>query len=604
MAAVLTADDLVPFPSTGTSMWRVLKRGYVSEPWLLSIAFVLTVVGAIPDALFALWLALLAHGLTNSDPVWLWTGSLGMGLSATLNWAIKVVSDRTQRQFRDRVAIALETHVAQLQATVSTIAHQERPEYLDRLSVLRDQVFTLDHMYMSLFSTVGWFLRLGVTLGLLFYIDPLLVLLLLFALPTVVSASWRPAVERATEEAHAQSLRLSKHLFDLATSPTTARETRVCGIDRQLVSDRSSAWQRWYKPVASARSITAIFHSISWAIFGLGFVLAVVYVVYGIEASTGETLLVLAAGSRLSSYISATVGELGFLRGIWMDGSKRLAWLEDYSDHVASIANQKPPETIKNNIELKKVSFAYPGTQKLVLEDVSLKLKAGTVVALVGENGAGKTTLVKLLAKMYEPSSGQINVDEHELSRIASAAWRARLAGAFQDFFKFEFAAKRSVGLGDPQRETDESAVDTAVARAGAESVIEQLPRGIDTQLGVTWPDGVEVSHGQWQKLALARGFMRDEPLLLVLDEPTATLDAETEHALFEQYSKAAKDEVTRTTGRITILVSHRFSTVRMADQIVVLDGSKVAEVGSHDELMQRDGQYAELYNMQAEAYR
>ena len=163
------------------------------------------------------------------------------------------------------------------------------------------------------------------------------------------------------------------------------------------------------------------------------------------------------------------------------------------------------------------------------------------MVALVGENGAGKTTLVKLLAKLYEPSGGRILVDDADLSRMRADEWRARLAGAFQDFFRFEFRARHTVGVGDVPRLDDEPAVVTAIGRAGADDVVVRLAAGLDTQLGPTWPQGVEVSFGQWQKLALARGFMRDRPLLLVLDEPTAALDAETEHALFERYAAAAR---------------------------------------------------------------
>ena len=233
---------------------------------------------------------------------------------------------------------------------------------------------------------------------------------------------------------------------------------------------------------------------------------------------------------------------------------------------------------------------------------MSLFLPAGAVVAIVGENGAGKTTLVKLLAKMYEPTSGAILVDDTPLARVPADAWRARLAGAFQDFFRFEFRARHTVGLGDVPRMDDEPAVVRAVDRAGAGDVVARLPSGLDTQLGPTWPGGVEVSFGQWQKLALARGFMRDRPLLLVLDEPTAALDAETEHALFERYADAARGD--GGDGRITLLVSHRFSTVRMAGLIVVLDGARLVEMGTHDELMANGGQYSQLYAIQAAAYR
>jgi ATP-binding cassette subfamily B protein len=285
-----------------------------------------------------------------------------------------------------------------------------------------------------------------------------------------------------------------------------------------------------------------------------------------------------------------------------MDSSRRLAWLEDYAASLTATDDQPVPQAINRGITLDGVSFSYPGTSRVVLDDVSLTLPAGAVIAIVGENGAGKTTLVKLLAKMYEPSSGSISVDAVPLARMPADAWRARLAGAFQDFFRFEFQARHSVGLGDPPRINDEAAVRRAVGRAGADDVIEKLPAGLDTQLGPTWPGGVDLSFGQWQKIALARGFMRDQPLLLVLDEPTAALDAETEHALFQRFADAARDG--ENAGRITILVSHRFSTVRMAQLIVVLDGAKVVESGCHEELMARGGPYSQLYGIQAAAYR
>jgi ATP-binding cassette subfamily B protein len=313
---------------------------------------------------------------------------------------------------------------------------------------------------------------------------------------------------------------------------------------------------------------------------------------------------VLAAGARLSAYIGATVGEIGFLRGFWMDGSRRLAWLEDYAASVAASGDLPVPAAIRRGIRLDHVSFAYPGTLRVVLEDVTATLPAGAVVAIVGENGAGKTTLVKLLARMYEPTSGAIFVDDVPLARLPAADWREQMAGAFQDFFRFELRAGQTVGLGDLPRLHEEPAVLAAVGRAGAGDVIARLASGLDTQLGPTWPSGVDLSFGQWQKLALARGFMRDQPLLLVLDEPTAALDAETEHALFERYAAAARDGGDGSGGRITILVSHRFSTVRMADLILVLDGARLVEVGTHEELLARRGQYSELYGIQAAAYR
>ena len=598
-AAVTVSDALPPALS---SMWRLCKLGYRHEPRLMLTAFVLSQLAALPDALLALWLALLGKGVLENRPGLAQVAAIGLGVSVTATWFLNTVSTRVQRTFRDRVTIALESHVARLQATAATLAHHERADYLDRLSMLRNQVFVLDHMYMSLFSTCGWILRLGVTVALLVSIHPALVLLAVFALPTVLTSTWRPAVERAAQERGAQAGRLARHLFTIATTAPPGKEVRVAGIGDRLVGQRRDAWEHSYAPVAAARWRSAMWHTLAWALFGVAYVGAVVFVASVLRSPAAEVLLVLAAGSRLSAYIGATVGEIGFLRGFWMDGSRRLAWLEDYVASLTAPADRPVPATLHRGIRVEHVSFAYPGTSRLVLDDVSVLLPAGAVVAIVGENGAGKTTLVKLLAKMYEPTSGSILVDDTPLGRIPADAWRSRLAGAFQDFFRFEFRARHTVGLGDVPRLDDDAAVVAAVARAGAADVVARLPSGLDTQLGPTWPGGVEVSFGQWQKLALARGFMRERPLLLVLDEPTAALDAETEHALFERYAAAARDE--RADGRITIVVSHRFSTVRMADIIVVLDGARLVETGTHDELMAKGGQYSELYGIQAAAYR
>ena len=592
-------DDLPPALS---SMWRLCRLGYRHEPRLMLAAFVLSQLAVLPDALLALWLMFLGQGIIEGRPAMVYGAAFALGVSAAATWILITVSTRVQRRFRDRVTIALESHVARLQASVATIAHHERPDYLDRLAMLRNQVFVLDHMYMSLFATCGWILRLAVTIALLMSVHPALALLAAFALPTVFTSTWRPAVERVAQERGAQAIRLSRHLFTAATTASPGKEVRVTGIGDRLVAERRAAWERGYQPVAGARMASAAWHTLAWAIFGVAYVGAVVFVSSGLSAPAEQVLLVLAAGSRLSAYVSATVGEIGFLRGFWMDGSRRLAWLEDYAASMVAHADLPVPSVLRQGIRLDRVSFAYPGTSRLVLDSVSLFLPGGSVVAIVGENGAGKSTLVKLLAKMYEPTSGVIEVEGMPLARMPAEEWRSRTAGAFQDFFRFELQACHTVGLGDVRRLDDRRAVIAAVDRAGASDVVSRLPSGLETQLGPTWPGGVEVSFGQWQKLALARGFMRDRPLLLVLDEPTAALDAETEHALFERYAAATRSG--EEDGRITILVSHRFSTVRMADLIVVLDGARLVETGSHDQLIAAGGQYAQLYAIQAAAYR
>src|SRR5262245_4226632 len=532
-------------PPALPSMWRALKRGYEAEALLSSLAFGLSLLAALPDALLALWFKLLADGLLGGRRGLVATAAVGLGVSATATWFLRVMSDRTQRRFRDQVGIALESHVARLQASVATIEHHERPEYLDRLAMLRNQIFVLDHMYMSLFSTCGWILRLAVSLVLLISIHPALALLAVFALPTVLTSAWRPGVERAADERGASANRMARHLFDLATTAPPGKEVRVTQIGSRLVAQRREAWERWYGPVAAARWRSAVWHALGWATFGAAYVAAVVFVSSVLQAKPGDVLLALAAGARLSAYVAATVGEIGFLRGIWLDGSKRMAWLEDYAASLVEGTGTAVASQLREGIRFDHVSFAYPGTGRLVLDDVNLRFEPGSVVAIVGENGAGKTTLVKLLCRLYRPTSGRILIDGGDLAQMAPDAWRSRLAGAFQDFFRFEFRARQTVGVGDIPRLDDEPAVVAAVDRAGAGDVVTRLAAGLETQLGPTWPEGVEVSFGQWQKLALARGFMRDRALLLVLDEPTAALDAETEHALFERYAAAARGGLT-----------------------------------------------------------
>jgi ATP-binding cassette, subfamily B, bacterial len=591
-------DDL---PPALPALRRTLAIGYSAEPRLLAANFALTALTALPDALMALWLALLARGVSDHDRRLVLGAAAGLGISTAATWLLRLVLVRVDRRFRDRIAVALESHVAHLQASVVTIEHHERPAYLDRLAMLRDQVFALDHLFASLFSIVGWLVRLSVTIALLASIHPALVLLFVAALPPVTAASVRPGRERAVEERVAWHDRLARHLFTLGATAGPAKEVRVFGLGETLVARRRAEWEAWYGPVGRVRLVSAAWHALGWAAFGAAYVGAIVFVASGLDAPASSVLLVVAAGARLSAYVGGAVGEIGFLRGFWLEASRRLAWLEDYAAAADDHGDGTAPAALTRGIRLEHVTFRYPGSDRVVLDDVTADLPAGALVALVGENGAGKTTLVKLLARMYAPTSGRIVVDGVDLATIPAADWRERVAGAFQDFYRFELRARTAVGVGDLPRLDDRPAAEAAVARAGAGDVVTSLREGLETQLGPRWEGGVDVSFGQWQKLALARGFMRDEPLLLVLDEPTAALDAETEHALFERYASAAHQAAAN--GRVTLLVSHRFSTVRMADRIVVLDGTRVVEQGTHAELMAEGGRYAELYRIQAASY-
>jgi ATP-binding cassette subfamily B protein len=588
-------------PGLPAALWHSIRFAWRAEPRLLLVSFALVVSSWIPDAFGALWLKMLANGAVAGDGRRVAWAAGGLAASGAVAWLLRIAGDRVHFLFRERATIAIEAHVARLQATVASIEHHERPEYLDRLQILRDQAFLLNHLYHSFMSTVGSVARLAITVALLVSVHPSLAALALFAVPTVVVASWRAATERRVWESIAPGRRLDRHLLELGTAAGPGKEIRLASIGDHLAKLRWQTWEVWFARVAANRTRSAGWQAGAWALFGAAYVGAVVLASTVLDGSAGDVLLVLAAGANLSRYLGMTAAQADFLR--WcMDAASRLLWLERYADAHRRTEDAAVPARLERGIRVEGLSFRYPGTEKWVLRDVDLELPAGAVVAIVGENGAGKTTLVKLLCRFYEPTTGRITVDGVDLSRLPAEDWRSRLAGAFQDFMRFEFVARSTVGVGDLPRADEVPAVEAAVARGGAGDVVRRLPRGLDTQLGPTWREGVELSYGQWQKLALARGFMRDEPLLLVLDEPTAALDAETEHSLFERFAAASRSGAAA--GRVTVLVSHRFSTVRMADLIVVLDGNRVAEQGSHEELMALGGLYSELYGIQARAYR
>ena len=364
-AAAPPAEPPDKLPPALSSMWRLCRLGFHYEPKLMGVAFVLALVAAVPDALLAVWFTLLGEGLIENTPDLLRFAAAALAVSAVATWLLATVSARIQRRFRDKVTIALESHVARLQANISTIAHQERPEYLDRLSVLREQIFTLDHMYMSVFATAGWILRLGITVALLTSVNPVLITLVLFAIPTVAATSWRPVVERTAQERGAQSDRVARHLFALSTTASSGKELRVLGIGPALAERRRASWERWYRPVAAARTRSSAWYSAGWAVFALGYVGAIVLVAAGPHASAASAILVLTAGARLSSYVGATVSEIGFLRGIWMDGSQRLAWLEDYASATAQAADLPAPDGITRGIRFEHVTFRYPGSDRI-----------------------------------------------------------------------------------------------------------------------------------------------------------------------------------------------------------------------------------------------
>jgi ATP-binding cassette subfamily B protein len=312
-----------------------------------------------------------------------------------------------------------------------------------------------------------------------------------------------------------------------------------------------------------------------------------------------------------------TVGDLTFLAGSFarsrglIEGvltsfsgiSEQAMYLDDLfaffrmEPQIRSSPGALPaPRPIRRGLELRHVSFRYPGAERDALHDVSFELRPGQRIALIGENGAGKTTITKLIARLYEPSEGQILLDGVDLREYDLESWRREIGVIFQDYMRYHMLLWENIGVGRVEELNDRRRIERAARLSLASDVAARLEKGLDQMVGRRFADGVDLSGGEWQKVALARAYMRDAQLL-ILDEPTATLDARAEHRIFERFA-----DLTR--GKIAVLISHRFSTVRMADRILVLHGGEVREEGTHDELLRLRGQYAELFELQASGYR
>jgi ATP-binding cassette subfamily B protein len=508
---------------------------------------------------------------------------------------------------REKVGELMDRRVMALTLAIPTLEHHERADYLDEIEILRTQRDQLSSSVQAVVMNIGMFCQVVGVVGLLATLHPVLVLLPLFGIPSLITAATAERRRQKVLEECAEPLRITRHLLETATTAGPAKEIRIFGLGPTLTRRHQALWAETDRIQDRTARVAGALSALGWAVFGVGFVGAIMLVTHRAlhgQAKIGDVFLAL----TLASFVNQLVGGVAHMVTWLFAGLRtvgRYLWLVDYArDANLPIENETPPpDRLVSGIDFDHVSFRYPGTDVEVLHDVTLKIPAGTTVAIVGDNGAGKSTLVKLLCRFYDPTEGSVRVDGVDLRRIDAAKWRARMSAGFQDFARFELVASETVGVGRLEGLDDLDEVRAALDRASADGVIESLPDGFDTQLGKSFGDGAELSGGQWQKLALGRAMMRPDPVLLVLDEPTAALDAETEHALFERYAGAARRSATAS-GAITVLVSHRFSTVRMADLIVVLDGSRVVEVGSHAELTAAGGLYAELYELQARAYR
>jgi len=503
--------------------------------------------------------------------------------------------------------VLIDEELIRLTTGIDGLEHYERPDYVDQIERLRERRGQLGNSINSVISATTVLVQALGTIGLLGTVHPVLLILPAFGVPSLLLEGKAEKIRRKVWEEATERQRTTSHLFQLATTAAPGKELRIFGVGDELRRRHRTIRLTVASDVNRVGRLTTGMSSVGWLIFASGYIAALAFVASRVlagRATPGDVMLVISLGTQVNEQVGGLVGTTNWLLQT-LDIVRRWLWLSDYADATRERRPEPTPmpERLTAGIDFEGVGFTYPGTETSVLEDVNVHLPAGATVAIVGDNGAGKTTFVKLLCQFYEPTDGQITVDGVDLRRLGAEAWRSRMAAGFQDFARFEFLAQETVGVGDLSSIADESAVNGALERAHAADVSAGLPSGLGTQLGKSFEEGHELSGGQWQKLALARAMMREQPLLLVLDEPTAALDAETEHALFERYAGAAK-VVAAQTGAITVLVSHRFSTVRMADLILVIDGGRLVEAGSHSELVRHNGLYAELYELQARGYR
>jgi ATP-binding cassette subfamily B protein len=422
--------------------------------------------------------------------------------------------------------------------------------------------------------------------------------------PLITGRLGESVLERAKTKT-AEPTRLALNLLEVSTTPRYAGELRVSGVEHELRRRYAQQWRTATRGLYGAHVKAMLLRASGQVLFGLAYVGAVLLVVRSAIAgqqSVGQVVLVIALATQVNQQVTAAVTLAQEVQRM-ANTYRRLDRLRD-AVHVDYPAPDQPmPDRLRQGIRFQAVSFSYPGTDHAALRDVDLTLAAGSTVAIVGENGAGKTTLVKLLCGFYQPTAGQIMVDGVDLRHLPIEEWRQRMAAGFQDFMRYEVRALEAVGVGDVARVSDETAVHGALERAHATDVLGALQDGLATQLGKSYTEGTELSGGQWQKLALGRAVMRETPLLLLLDEPTSALDPQAEHDLFQRYAEQASRTSERT-GAVTVLVSHRFSTVRMADKIIVVGDGRVLEVGDHETLVRAGGTYADMFAIQAAAYR
>jgi ATP-binding cassette, subfamily B, bacterial len=599
---------------------RMLGFAWAADRRLAIWTFALLSAQAVAASLLALWLRLFTNAALGHDGRATVAAALAIALSITASAAASHAGNRARMALGDRTQYLLDIRLLELVSSSPTLAIHQTPAHLRELELLQAESWEFSQAVPSLIDAITTGVQILITAVLLASITPVLLLLPLCGLPTLLLSRQTTGLYNRGNELAAEPSRRAQMLYELAASRTAAAELRLFRLQpemlRRFTGEHHQIRQIHVQLALRAQGFRLIGRTVLMAGY-LGAIVLVVFLAARGEVSVGDVAMTAVLAGQVLTLITGSA-ELAQWLLRTLTAAARYLYLERVAERpgarqpAASALPPVPhqaavspvvPAVLTTGIRLDAVSYRYPGRSEPTLREVSVTLPAGSTIAIVGDNGAGKTTLVSLLAGLCRPTAGRILIDDADMADIDPQEWRRRISAGFQDHARFEFSIQRAIGLGLLRDLDDAAAATAALVRAGASDVADSAPAGLATQLGPSWPDGVDLSGGQWQKLAIGRAMMRTDPLLLLLDEPTAAIDAETEHRLFAQWTAAAH-ATRRRSGAITVLVSHRFSTVRMADLILVLRDGGICERGSHAELMAGRGLYAELFELQARAYR
>jgi ATP-binding cassette subfamily B protein len=516
-------------------------------------------------------------------------------VGALLGRAIALLDALLGDRFANDSSERLIAHAARLD-----LPQFENAAFYDKLERARRQTIGRVMLISDVFSQVESLLGLGFLAAGLVAFNPWLIgILALAVLPTFVNETYFNRQGYSLARQWTPERRELDYLRYIGASDETAKEIKIFGLSEFLRQRFAEVAERYYqanKRLATARAAWAFLFS---ALGDLGYYAAYVFIL--LQTIAGA--ITIGSLTFLAGAFSRMRGQLQQILSRFSSIAERAMYLQDFFDFLdiapAITSPERPvpfPAQIQEGFVFENVGFKYPNTEVWALRGVSFRLEAGEKLALVGENGAGKTTLVKLLARLYDPDEGRILLDGTDIRQFDLLELRRHIGVIFQDFVRFQFNVSDNIAVGSIEERADRPKIRQAAHLSLADDVISQLPEQYEQMLGRRFGNGVELSGGQWQKLALGRAYMRDAQVL-ILDEPTAALDARAEYEVFLRFSDLTK-------GKTAVLISHRFSTVRMADRILVLAKGRMQEIGSHEELMAQNGLYAELFNLQAEGYR